>query len=99
MTVWVDGEQVPSIQYELAQGHGVGFDDMTAPWGLSSHGKLAIDGGYYNTFRIPFSRSVVVTAAPDERETKARTLYFAARGLENYPVIIQPRSAARFFFF
>src|SRR5512142_2916183 len=32
--VYVDGEQEPGIDMELMMGHGIGFEDEAAPWGV-----------------------------------------------------------------
>lgn len=33
--VYVDEETVPGIEMELGLGHGMGFGDTTAPWGIA----------------------------------------------------------------
>ncbi len=58
---YVDGETAPSIDMEYGLGHGVGFDDATAPWGVRQMGMTGHVGGFYNTFRIPFGKSIRVT--------------------------------------
>ena len=56
--IYVDNETVAGIDMRLSLGHGIGFLDITAPWGTSTMGKLAIGGGIYNTHRIPFGQEV-----------------------------------------
>ncbi len=58
---YVDGESVPSIDMEYGMGHGVGFEDSTAPWGVRQMGMTGHTGGFYNTFPIPFGKSLRVT--------------------------------------
>lgn len=66
--VYVDGEQRASIDMELMLGHGIGFEDEAAPWGVERIGKTGQPSGIYDTYRIPFSTGVRVTAqrAKDE---------------------------------
>ena len=65
--IYVDGEAKPSIDMELGLGHGMGFADPAAPWGVARIGKTGHPSGIYNTYRVPFTRSVRVTGqlAPD----------------------------------
>ncbi len=58
---YVDGEKNPSIDMEYGLGHGVGFEDHTAPWGVRQMGMTGHLGGFYNTFQIPFGKSLRVT--------------------------------------
>ncbi len=58
---YVDDEAHPSIDMEYGLGHGVGFDDTAAPWGVRQMGMTGHVGGFYNTFQIPFGRSLRVT--------------------------------------
>ena len=58
---YVDGESVPSIDMEYGLGHGVGFNDSAAPWGVRQMGMTGHVGGLYNTFRIPFGKSIRIT--------------------------------------
>ncbi len=58
---YVDGETTPSIDMEYGLGHGVGFDDSTAPWGVRQMGMTGHTGGLYNTFHIPFGKSIRIT--------------------------------------
>lgn len=43
--VYVDNEKSPSIEGPIGLLHGIGFDDLSAPWGTASMGKLAGLGG------------------------------------------------------
>jgi len=62
LRVYVDGEEQPSIEMELGLGHGVGFGDTTAPWGSEKMGKTGHPSGLYNTYKIPFGKSIRITA-------------------------------------
>lgn len=60
--VYVDGEEAASIDMEMMMGHGIGFQDTAAPWGIARIGKTGQPSGIYNTYRIPFGKSIRVTA-------------------------------------
>ena len=84
--IYVDGEEKPSIDMELYLGHGIGFSDDFAPWGIARIGKAGAPNSVYNTYRIPFGKSIRVTGqlGPD---TPARPLiWWIIRGSENLPV-------------
>lgn len=88
--VYVDGEDQASIDMELFLGHGIGFKDDYAPWGTEVMGNMGRTSGIYNTYKIPFSKQVRITAqlAPtadvSEREP---TFWWIIRGTENLPVV------------
>jgi hypothetical protein len=84
--VYVDGEHAPGIDMALFLGHGVGWGDDSAPWGMHRVGKTGHPSGIYNTYRIPFGKGVKVTArlAPEVRQRQ--TFWWIVRGLTNYPV-------------
>ena len=65
-SMWM-GSRQPSIDMELFLGHGIGFGDEFAPWGVGAIGKTGHPNGVYNTYRIPFGKSIRVTgeAGPD----------------------------------
>jgi hypothetical protein len=80
---YVDGEKVPSIDMELYLGHGIGFGDNQAPWATKHIGKIGKRNGIYNNYRIPFGKSIRVTAqrAPGAEENKP--IWWIIRGIEN----------------
>lgn len=88
--VYVDGEKKASIDMELFLGHGIGFKDRYAPWGTEVMGNMGRTSGIYNTYKIPFSKNVRITAqlAPtsdvSEREP---TFWWIIRGTENLPIV------------
>lgn len=88
--VYVDGEEQASIDMELFLGHGIGFKDSYAPWGTELMGNMGRTSGIYNTYKIPFTKKVRVTAqlSPDadvsEREP---TFWWIIRGTDNLPVV------------
>jgi hypothetical protein len=86
--VYVDGEEKPSIDMELYLGHGIGFGDEFSPWGIARIGKIGTGANVYNTYRIPFGKSIRITGqlAPD---TPGRPLFWwIVRGTENMPVVL-----------
>lgn len=85
--VYVDGESAPSIEMELFMGHGIGFQDQAAPWGVRRIGKTGEPSGVYNTYRIPFGKSVKVTAQLAETSPKDQPFWYIIRGVENEPVV------------
>ena len=60
---YVDGEAFPSIDMGLYLGHGIGFhDNHNTPWITKYIGKIGRKNGIHNNYRIPFERSIRVTA-------------------------------------
>jgi hypothetical protein len=84
--VYVDGEDKASIDMELGMSIGVGFADRDAPWGVARIGKTGQPSGIYNTFRIPFSKSVRVTAELGAGIGGDPLFWWIVRGTENLPV-------------
>lgn len=88
--VYVDGEEQASIDMELFLGHGMGFKDSYAPWGTELMGNMGRTSGIYNTYKIPFSRTVRITAqlSPDaDVSERDPTFWWIIRGTENLPVV------------
>ena len=84
--VYVDGEEKPSIDMELYLGHGIGFGDEFLPWGIARIGKIGTGANVYNTYRIPFGKSIRITGQLDP-DTPGRPLFWwIVRGTENMPV-------------
>jgi len=81
--VYVDGEAVPSIDMELGLGVGVGFQDPTAPWGNRFGGVTGEPSGVYFNHRIPYARSIRVTAELPPGVSRDTVLWWIIRGLEN----------------
>jgi hypothetical protein len=89
--VYVDGEREASIDMELMMGHGIGFQDSSAPWGVERIGKTGEPSGIYNTYRIPFGSSVRVTAqriGAEEDEKEVPPFWWIIRGVESVPLEI-----------
>ncbi|MDX1682664.1 MAG: DUF2961 domain-containing protein, partial [Phycisphaeraceae bacterium] len=79
---YVDGEANPSIDMALWMGHGIGFDDPQAPWGTKHIGKVGKRNGLYNNYRIPFGRSIRVTAQRADDAEDDPQIWWIIRGLE-----------------
>ncbi len=85
---YVDGETKPSIDMELFLGHGIGWGDPSAPWGSERMGKTGHPSGLYNTYRIPFGKSIRVTGQLGAGVEKPQTFWWIIRGVENLPVFL-----------
>jgi len=83
---YVDEESKPSIDMELFPGHGIGWGDPSAPWGSHLLGKTGQPSGLYNTYRIPFGRSIRVTGQLGAAVDKPQPFWWIFRGIENLPV-------------
>ena len=79
--IYVDGETNASIDMELFLGHGIGFGDESAPWGVARIGRTGGGANVYDTYRIPFGKSIRVTGqlGPDTRTIRCFGGSFAAR--------------------
>ncbi|MDQ2799739.1 MAG: DUF2961 domain-containing protein [Armatimonadota bacterium] len=86
--VYVDGERTASIDMQMLLGAGVGFEDDAAPWGVARIGKTGGSSGVYNTYRIPFGKSVRVTAQRDAGEPGSPAFWWIIRGSTHLPVTV-----------
>lgn len=84
--VYVDDEPTPSIDMELYLGHGIGFGDDFAPWGIARIGKAGAPNSVYNTYRIPFGRNVRITGQLGPDTPGSPLFWWIIRGTENLPV-------------
>jgi len=83
---YIDGETKASIEYRPPLACGVGFGDQQAPWGNKYFGKAANDSGWYNDFKIPFQKSIVVTL--QHLWTTHGRFFMVVRGATNYPITV-----------
>ena len=86
LRVYVDSETTASIDVELFLGHGIGFADSAAPWGVARIGKTGDPSGIYNTYRIPFGKAIRVTAQLAPGSPDHPDFWWIIRGTENLPV-------------
>ncbi len=84
--IYVDDEETASIDMELMLGHGIGFQDPAAPWGVARIGVTGNPSGLYNTYRIPFGKSIRVTAQMAPGVEGQPYFWWIIRGSENLPV-------------
>jgi D-arabinan exo alpha-(1,3)/(1,5)-arabinofuranosidase (non-reducing end) len=84
--VYVDGEENASIDMELFLGHGIGFGDTFAPWGTERMGNIGGNSGIYNTYKIPFGKSIRITAQLAADADENPQFWWIIRGTENLPV-------------
>jgi hypothetical protein len=80
---YIDGETTASIDMELYMGHGIGFQDNHAPWATKHIGKIGKKNGIYNNYRIPFGKSVKVTAQRSADADDNPQIWWIIRGMEN----------------
>ncbi len=85
---YIDGEAKASIDMELFLGHGIGWGDASAPWGSARLGKTGHPSGLYNTYRIPFGKSIRVTGQLGAGVEKPQVFWWIIRGVENLPVFL-----------
>ena len=85
---YVDGEAAPSIDMELFLGHGIGWNDSSAPWGTERLGKTGQPSGLYNTYRVPFGKEIRVTARLGPGVKNPQTFWWIIRGIDNLPVYL-----------
>eukprot|EP00698_Gefionella_okellyi_P016443 TRINITY_DN4700_c0_g2_i1.p1 TRINITY_DN4700_c0_g2~~TRINITY_DN4700_c0_g2_i1.p1 ORF type:complete len:336 (+),score=68.33 TRINITY_DN4700_c0_g2_i1:26-1009(+) len=84
---YIDGEKNASVEFTPSLACGVGFDDEAAPWGTQWTGKGARSGGWFHNYRIPFQKSVLITAQVPPGQPGVG-YYVIVRGAENLPVVI-----------
>jgi len=84
---YIDGETTASIDYQLYMAHGIGWGDDSLFFGNKYMGKNSYSGGIYHTFRIPFGKSIKVTAQLPWL-TPGNVFWCIIRGLERLPVIM-----------
>ena len=82
--IYIDSETLPSIEFKLLLGHGIGFVDPNnkIPWNTKRVSRDA-DYGTYNTYQIPFSKSFQVTAT----HPVGGMFWYIIRGIYYYPLI------------
>ena len=85
---YVDGEETASIDMDLYMGHGIGFNDNQAPWATRFIGKIGRQNGIYNNYRIPFGKSVKVTAQRAAGVDADPQIWWIIRGTENSRVTL-----------
>jgi len=85
---YIDGEEMPSIDMDLYMGHGIGFSDNQGPWATKHMGKIGRQNGVFNNYRIPFGKSIRVTAQRADNADDDQPIWWIIRGIENGRVAI-----------
>jgi len=86
--IYIDGEKDAFIDMELFLGHGIGFKDTLAPWGTERMGKTGEPSGIYNTYRIPFHKSIRITGQLAQGADENNPFWWIIRGTENLPIVL-----------
>jgi hypothetical protein len=68
---------------DLYMGHGIGFNDNHAPWSNKHMGKIGKRNGVFNNYRIPFGKSIRVTAQRSPDSDGSKFIWWIIRGVEN----------------
>jgi len=87
-TVYVDGATTPTYTFTPNQLIGVGFDDLTAPWGSDVIGRDSSLGGIYSHMRVPFFKSIRYDVALPADAPSSSILFWQIRITENMPIIL-----------
>lgn len=86
--IYIDNETLPSIEFQLFLGHGIGFVNSSerVPWNTK---RISLDAndGIYNNYQIPFSKSFRVSATSHDNGD-GTFFWYIIRGVYNYPVIV-----------
>jgi hypothetical protein len=95
ISYFVDGENTPSIEFQPSKMCGQFFPELMNQTALYSAGPVcgrnANAGGWFNTFPVPFARSVIITARPGSTwSSKYGCLhsYINVRGTEGLPIVL-----------
>lgn len=86
LRVYVDGEDIASIDTELGFAAGVGYSDSAAPWGTRWSGVTGAPSGIFLNYRIPFSRHVRVTAELPPEAARDVPFWWIVRGMQGAPL-------------
>src|SRR5438270_9519091 len=81
--IYVDGEKQASIDMELMMGHGIGFQDDAAPWGIERIGKTGQPSGIYDTYRIRLGLDIRVTAESPNEDPEDTVFWLVISGVVN----------------
>ena len=92
--VYIDGEDTASVDYPLFLAHGTGpaqtsLRDLTngellPPWSSALFGRTH-DSGWWNTYLIPFGKSIRVTLTDPENDSP---FWYMVKGYENAPLVV-----------
>jgi len=83
--VYVDNEKEASIDMELLLGHGIGFNNASAPWGTERMGNTGGDSGIYRIKKGTYANLLAGLTHLDKEENE----FSAYRLHEDDPVFFQ----------
>ena len=69
-------------------GHGIGIEDKQFPWSSQLFGRGATQGGVWNTLKIPFYKSLNVTAILPEKYENGPVYWFTIKGLHGTSQVV-----------
>lgn len=87
---YIDGEHTASIDYSLYMGVGLGFNGsslVNRSWGTARVGSLAAYSTY-STIRVPFTRSIRITAEMPTYIESSQLIWVDVRGAEGLRIAI-----------
>ena len=88
---YIDGESTASIDYLLYLAHGIGATGAPRhqPWGVRRWGSgIGDKPAVYNTLRVPFTRSIRITAQLPPRIKHTQRYWVDLWGCEAIPIAI-----------
>lgn len=87
--IYVDGEAVASIEMRLSEGFANAYHSQNHYQSSAIIGKTGRKGGVYNTFQIPFGKSIRITAQNEKIENvEGAYFWWILRGTTNMPLNI-----------
>jgi len=86
LRIYIDHEEMPSIDMELGMGVGVGFADPAAPWGTQFAGITGAPSGIFCNYRIPFAKHIRIVASLPEGVPADTVFWWIIRGVEGLPL-------------
>lgn len=92
LSFYVDGETTASVSYVMSLASAsptmktVGFTDNFAPWGNKHFGHGSSAGGFFNNIKIPFGKSIEVTANTVDED--GGNFFLIVRGQEGAQVTV-----------
>lgn len=87
--IYIDGEKEPSIEMKLSEGFANAYHSKNHYQSASIIGKTGVEGGLYNTLKIPFGEKLKITAQNNEIIGKSQQFFWwIFRGTMNMPLTI-----------
>ncbi|XP_028392889.1 uncharacterized protein LOC114517388 [Dendronephthya gigantea] len=84
--IYIDGEDTASLDFDLTMGQSVNIEQKNnIPWSTRMFGRQANGGGFFNTFRVPFTSGIKITVT---NKVNTGALWYIVRGLVGVPLQI-----------